>query len=265
MENELYQTPETEIEEEYTAPVEAPAANPVKDLIQKIMGDKKLLTYAGIAVAAVVVLILVISLFKAPNKVSTPLDLQMDLQNAKNYKSYEKAQLKVTNGLADDEMEDIMKILKKSGEYDVEDLKEDFEDGVEDLVDEYGKNYKFYYEIEDKDKIDKDDLKDIEDDLQDSARDSYKDIKDTDEDDIEDLAEMLDIKESDAKKLINILVKYYKGLKSAKVTDGYELEVTYYVDGKELDEPKELREVTIEVYKVDGKWVILDDLDFDLF
>lgn len=264
MENELYQTPETETE--YTTPVEAPAANPVKDLIQKIMGDKKLLmAAAGGVLVLIIALIVIISLAKGPNKVTTPLDLQMDLQNAKNYKSYEKAQLKVTNGLADDEMEDITKILKKSSEYDVEDLKEDFEDGVEDLVDEYGKNYKFYYEIEDKDKIEKDDLKDIEDDLQDSARDSYKDIKDTDEDDIEDLADMLDIKESDAKKLINIMVKYYKGLKSAKITDGYELEVTYYVDGKELDEPKELREVTIEVYKVDGKWVILDDLDFDLF
>ena len=265
MENELYQTPETEVEEEFTTPAETPAEEPAQTPIQKILANKKLLTYAGIAVVAVIALILIISLFKSPNKVTTPLDLEMKVKNAKTYKAYEKAQLKITNGLADDEMEDLMKILKKSDEYDADDMKDDFEDMLEDYQDEYGKNYKFYYEIEDKDKIDKDDLKDIEDDLQDSARDMYDEIKDTDVEDLEDLADAMGLKKADAKKIKSIMEKYYKGLKKAKISAGYELEVTYYVDGKELEEPEELREVTIEVYKVNGRWVTLNNLDIDLF
>ena len=267
MENELYQTPETE--NEVTVPTEAPVEAPVEEVaqspIQKILANKKLLSYAAVAVVAVVAIILVISLFaKGPNKYTTPLDLQMDLKNAKTYKAYEKAQLSQTNGLADDEMEDLMKIMKKSDEYDVDDMKDDIEDMVEDYKDEYGKNYKFYYEIEDKDKLDKDDLKDAEDDLQDNARDMYDEIKDTDVDELEDMMEMLGLKKSDAKKIKSIMESYYKGLKKAKISAGYELEVTFYVDGKELEEPEKLYERTITVYKVNGRWVSLDNLDISL-
>ena len=268
MENELFPTPETE--NEFTVPAEAPAEAPAEEAaqnpIQKILANKKLLAMAGIAVVAVVALILVISLFaKGPNKYTTPLDLEMDLKNAKTYKAYEKAQLGQTNGLADDEMKDLMKIMKKSDEYDVDDMKDDIEDKVEDYKDEYGKNYKFYYEIEDKEKIDKDDLKDIEDELQDEARDMYDEIKDTDVDDLEEMMEMIGLKKSDAKKIKSIMEGFYKDLKKAKVSAGYELEVTYYVDGKELDEPQEMGTRTIEVYKVNGRWVNLDNLDISLF
>ena len=268
MENEIYQTPETENEEFIApaeAPVEAPAEAPAQTPIQKILANKKLLTYAGIAVVAVIALILIISLFKGPNKYTTPLDLEMKVKNAKTYKAYEKAQLSITNGLADDEMADLMKIMKKSDEFDADDQKDEIEDKVEGYEDEYGKNYKFYYEIEDKDKIDKDDLKDIEDDLQDNARDMYDEIKDTDTDDLEDMAEMMGLKKADAKKIKSIMESYYKTLKKAKVSAGYELEVTYYVDGKELEEPEKLSERTITVYKVNGRWVSLDNLDISLF
>ena len=260
MENELYQTPETEVEEELL--VEETAQTP----IQKLLANKKLLVICGAAIALVIILILVLSLGKGSNKATTPLDLEMDIKNAKSYKAYEKAQLNITNGLADDEMEDLTKILKKSEKYDEDDLKDAFEEGVEDLEDTYGKNYKFYYKIVDKDKLSEHDLLNAADDLTDAARDMYNEIKESDADDLEDLAESMDLKKSDAKKLKKITEAFYKKMKDAKVTAGYELEVTYYVDGKELEEPKELNEATIQVYKVNGKWVSLNTLDIeDLF
>ena len=272
MANEYYQTPENG--NEYTAPaeapvqapVQAPAANPAKDLIQKIMGDKKLLiAAAGGIVVLIIALIVIISLIKGPNKYTTPLDLQMDVQNAKTYKAYEKASLSLTNGLADSEMKDLLKIMKKSDEYDAEDEAEDFEEEVEDLIDEYGKNYKFYYEIEDKDKIDKDDLKDAEDELQDEARDMYKQIKNTDLEDLEDSFDEMGLSKSDAKKVKKLMEGFYKDLKEAKISAGYELEVTYYVKGSELDKPEERYETTVYVYKVDGRWVTLNNLKLNLF
>lgn len=264
MENELYQTPETE--NEFTVPeTEAPAEAPAQTPIQKILGNKKLLAIAGIAVVAVVALILIVSLFKGPNKVTTPLDLEMATKNAKTYKAYEKAQLNLSNGLAESEAKDLLKIMKKAEEYDADDMKDAFEEKVEGLEDEYGKNYKYYYKVEDKDKIDKDELKDVEDELQDGARDMYDEIKETETDELEDMAEMMGLKKSDAKKLKNIMEGFYKKMKKAKVTAGYELEVTYFVKGSELDEPEELGEDTIEVYKVNGRWVTLDNLDIGLF
>ena len=267
MENEFFTTPEPE--NEFTvpaeAPVEAPAEEPAKTPIQKILENKKLLVIAGAAVVAVIALILIISLFKGPNKYTTPLDLEMDLENAKTYKAYEKAQLNLSNGLAESEAKDLLKIMKKADDYDEDDMKDMIEEMVEGYEDEYGKNYKFYYEIEDKDKIDKDDLKDIEDELQDNARDMYDEIKDTDVDDLEEYFEEMGLKKSDAKKVKSIMEDFYKGLKKAKISAGYELEVTYLVKGSELDEPEELYTETIEVYKVNGRWVSLDNLDISLF
>ena len=129
---------------------------------------------------------------------------------------------------------------------------------VEEFEDEYGKNYKFYYEIEDKEKIDKDDLKDLQEELRDLADEYYDEVKDIDNDDLEDWADDADLKLSDAKKLKNEAVSLCKKAKKAKITAGYELDVTYYVKGSELDEPEELYEATITVYKVNGKWVSYD-------
>ena len=258
MENENYQIPD--LGSEPTTPNETP----VQALAKKAL-PKKYLLIGGIAVVAIIALILIISLFKGPNKATTPLDLDMAVKNAKSYKAYEKAQLNLSNNLAENEMEDLLKLLKKTDEYDEEELKEDFEEGVEELEDKYGKNYKFYYKIVDKDKLSEHTLLNAADDLTDAARKMYDQIKETDMDDLEDMAESMDLKKSDAKKLKSILEGFYKKMKKAKVTAGYELEVTYYVKGSELDEPKELSKDTIKVYKVNGRWVSLDNLDISMF
>lgn len=274
MENELFPTPETEneftvpAEAPVEAPVEAPAEEAAQSPIQKILANKKLLAMAGIAVVAIVAIILVISLFaKGPNKYTTPLDLEMKVQNAQSYKEYEKAQLKLSNGLANDLAEDALSIMKKNDDYKdyIEEQTDDYKDKVEDLKDEYGKNYKYYYKVEEKEKIEKDDLKDIQDEIRDEFKSLYSETKDVDSDEIEEIADMMDIKKSDVKKLLEAAKSYYKKMKSAKVSAGYELEVTFYVDGKELDEPEELGTETIEVYKVNGRWVTLDNLDISLF
>ena len=258
MENEFYQTPETVAEGEYVAPVaEMPEQPPVKKGLPK----KAII---GVAVVALVV-ILILTFSGGPNKYTTPLDLEMAVENAKTYKAQEKAELNMTNGLAESEMKTLLKIMKKSEEYDADDLKEEVEEMVEDYEDEYGKNYKFYYEIEDKDKLDKDDCKDAQDALRDRFDQMYDELKDVESEDLEELADMLGIKKSDAKKMANTMKDYYKKMKKAKVSAGYELEVTYLVDGKELDEPEELYERTVTVYKVNGRWTTLSDLYLNMF
>ena len=72
---------------------------------------------------------------------------------------------------------------------------------------------------------------------------------------LEDSFDEMGLSKSDAKKVKKIMEGFYKDLKEAKISAGYELEVTYYVKGSELDEPEERYERTINVYKVDGRWV----------
>lgn len=106
---------------------------------------------------------------------------------------------------------DVMKDDLKD-EFDKDDMKE----LKEDMEDALGKNLKISYKISKKEKIDKDDLEDIQDALED---------------------------EYDAKK------------SKTKVTAGYKLTVKYTFKGK--DDSKTTGKMTVPVYKVGGKWCII--------
>ena len=68
-------------------------------------------------------------------------------------------------------------------------------------------------------------------------------------------ADSMGISRSDAKKLAKEVESICSELKKAKVTAGYELELTIKVKGSELDEPEE-EELTICVYKINGRWFL---------
>lgn len=245
MANEYYQNPEAG--SEYSAPApEMPMEAPKKS-------KKKLFIALGaVAVVAIVAVVLIFFVFGGgANKYTTPLDIEMEQLNAQTYKAYKSASLKVSNGLFDSELKDAYNLMIE----DEDELEDEYKDKVEDLKDEYGKNYKFYYEIEDKEKIEKDDLKDLQEEIRDSAEEALEEIADTD---VEDIADMMGLSKSDAKKYVSITEKVMKTMKSAKISDGYELEVVVYVDGKELDEPEEYRSYTVSVYKINGRWVTED-------
>lgn len=238
---------------QYTAPApempyqQAPAKKSKKGLW---------IALGAVAVAAIVAVVLIFFVFGGGSggKYTTPLDLWMDIENAKTFKAYQAASVKVTNGLFDDEMKTIQDLEQKSDYADDGDW---FEEQVEEYEDEYGSDYKFYYEVDEKEKLDSDDLKDLQEELRDDAEATLEEIEDTDP---EDLADQLGLSEKDAEKYIDVNAAVYKVLKSAKITEGYELEVTIYAKGKELDEPEEIEECTITVVKVNGKWVDLDDI-----
>jgi len=263
MENEFFENEEAEQTTPVApAPEEQPAYIPVAPAPQKPKLNKKLLIpiIAGVAVVAVVLAIVLFA--GGGGSYKTPLDLQMNALNAKTYDKYIDASTKASNGLLDDAMKDYYDILRKTEMLDY--MEEFYEDKVDSYEDAYGKNYKFYYEVEDKDNLSKNDLKEAKEDLKnlaDSLKHSIDEAKENDDDDWEDDAEDMGVSVAQAKKLLKAMESMYKALKSPKVSEGYALEVTIYVKGSELDEPEEYRSTTVNVYKVNGKWVSLDNLN----
>jgi len=249
------------------AVVEAVPAVEVKpNLIQKIVGffkkdTKKALIFSGIALAALVVVILLIVLVVdlITNTYKTPVKLMEKYANKQSYYDMYDTQAELSNGFLTSEYKAMAKIYKSTDEYKegLADKKEDFEDNIAELKEKYGSNYKYTYKITDKEKLDKDDLKDYRDNLRNMADMYEKQIensKDYDADDWADIADNMGISKANAKKYYKILEKVRKKYATAKVTDGYKLEVTVTLTGSELDEPIESeREIT--VYKVNGRWI----------
>lgn len=216
---------------------------------------------AGLAglIAVIVAICLIVGVLC--NNYKTPVKTMEKLANMQKYSSKEDISIKLLNGFCEDEFENIFKIYKQSEDFEDnnEDAKDDFADKIEELEDEYGKNYKYTYKITDKEKLEKDDLRDFRDNLRNAAdmiESMIEEAEDYDSDEWEELADEmgLDGKKSKAKDVFEYLEKIRKNLKKAKVTAGYELEVTVILTGSELDEPEE-EEITITVYKVDGRWI----------
>lgn len=241
MENNTY-------ENEFVPETEAPKA-PAKGN----GAGKKNLILAAVAVVAVVAIIVVLSLLG--NTYKTPLKAAEKLLNMKSVEKIINNVPSVLNGFGEKEAKTIIKIAKKSEQYEdlIEDAEDSYADTVEDMKDEYGKNYKITLKVDEKEKLEKDDLKEFRNQLRDVAEYGEM-LDDLDSDDYEDLADELGVKKSDIKKAVEELKNFCKDCKSAKVTAGYELSVIMSLNGSELDEPEET-DMTIRVFKVDGRWV----------
>lgn len=155
---------------------------------------------------------------------------------------------------------DIVKILQKSDDMKdmLESIEDSFKDEYKDLKDTYGKDFKVKIKIEDKEKIDEDDLEEIQDQLREageSVLESMEEAEDYDKDDWEDMADESGLKVADCKSLYKSVKALGQKLEKAKVTDGYEIEATVSISGKEDDDEID---VTLHVYKVNGKWICLE-------
>lgn len=231
--------------------------------IKKIFNEhKNKLIVAAAAVVAVIALVIVLSILG--NSYKTPIELMEKQANNKKFSAMVDASTATLNGFAEKEVKAVLNIMKKSDSYKdmMEDQEDYFEDNIEDMIDEYGKNYKYTYKIVDKEELEKDDLRDFRDELRyiaDMCEDLEDEIDDYDSDDWEDLADDLEISKADVKELAKKILEIGKICKKAKVTAGYELTVETYLSGSELDEPEE-GEMTICVYKVDGRWIAYDGL-----
>lgn len=121
-----------------------------------------------IALAAILVLIVVVSIFA--NAYKAPIKRLIDIEY------YGKSQ-KIEKMIPDEYLE----YLEEEHERDIDDIideaKEDWEDAEETLEDQYGKNYKVSYKILYKGKLSKDEIEDVRDSLKDRYNISKSSVK----------------------------------------------------------------------------------------
>lgn len=234
---------------EGAAPVmpQAPAMQqPAGNALNK---NGKLIGIVAGGVAAVVI-IAVILLKVMGGGYTKPLDKACKLINSRSTKieSYVDA---VCPKFMANAYKNGVSILKEVDEFD--ESMDELEDGIKDsfdyVKDNYGSNFKVKYEILDKEKLSKSELKKI--------KNSYKDLRDTleyFEDGGKYYSEVEDELNSSALKKYDKLVKDLSSdLKEIKVTEGYRLEVNMIITGKE-DEDEE--EMEFNVIKVNNKWCV---------
>lgn len=221
-------------------------------------GNKKVVMGA-VAAVAVLAVIIVIALFSAVfgKSEKTPLN---NIEKIANKKPTDVDAIveDVAPSFLSEAYLDAVKVIKKNDNYKelVNDIYEEsektlgdsWEDLNEELEDEYGKKVKFSYTIEDKKKIEKEDLETIAKLYQEAGQ-----FKDELTEVIEVLAEATELEDKEVKELVKIVEKLSKEFEKFKITKGYELEVEVKVEGKEDDHDEK---IDVVVVKANGEWMI---------
>lgn len=225
----------------------------------KSLSWKKIAVIAGIVIVLAAVIALLCVLIFGSSR-TTPLAVMEKYANAKQIK-LETVVKDMLGGIEGNNTAKIVKIARSSEEFKdrIEELEETSADTYEDNQDEYGKNFKIRYknDKEVEEKIDKDDLKDYRSNIRelgDKYYDLGKALGKVKSADLKDLADDLDMSTKDLKACIDCLKTIGQKLKSADVSEGYDLEYFIIITGSELDEPDE-DDGELTVLKVNGKWV----------
>ena len=227
-----------------------------KGLWEKIKAlPKKIWIFAGAGLAVLIAAIVLLSMLG--NTYKTPVNLMEDAANTNKASKVLDSYIAMLNGFCEDECDDIFDLLKKTEAY--EDLLEDFEDRIEESKERYGSNYKIKYKIVDKEELEREQRKIAQSAIRSRGEHMLEDLEDMDSDDYADLADELDITKTQARKLVKYEKEIAKTLKKAKIEEGYKLTVEVTTTGRELDEPI-TREMTVYVYKIDGRWVSTEAL-----
>lgn len=236
------------------------AATPFVEKLKSV--NKKV--WIAIAAAVVVLIAAIIVIGALNNTYSTPVKLMISDMNSRKAPKSLSSDLYLLNGFMESEYEAIFDIIEKADEADrmLERMQDNFEESVESLEDKYGENYKYSYTVDEKEELEKSDLRAVRENLRNAADNLEEMIEETEEwdsDDWEDAADEIGLTKSQMKNLVKAMEDLKKVLDKAEVTEGYELSVLITINGDELDEPEET-ERTIEVYKIDGRWVSLSNL-----
>lgn len=185
--------------------------------------------------------------FKLINKQSTDMDSYLDCFLPK---------------FAGDTYSDLHDLAAKvmpeqTAEYDKE-LIYLFEDSYSDIEDEYGKKYEVSYEIRDKEKLSKSDLKDLEDIYEELYDEINYDCDFSNESYYDDFADMLkadgiEASDKDKRSMQKILENFMKEFKDIKIQAGYEVEVKVTIEGADS---RDSEKFDLKIIKVNGRWII---------
>lgn len=164
------------------------------------------------------------------------------------------------NGFAKKEVQDILALLKQGSEYAayLEEEKSRNEIAREMNERDIGSDWEMYLEVVGEEKLGKEDLEAYTEELNRIAEiiDRLQE-ESADWDDAQWLAfgEKWGLRETQSRKLVQLLAAYGKKLKSAKVSDGYALETRLTWNGEKLKKPFEGEILVERVYEVDGRWI----------
>lgn len=218
-------------------------------------------------IIAVVVAMLIgggLSLYdRLTNTYKTPLDRYMDYMNSRSYSLNE--EIAVFNGFAEAEFK-LFELCNRISKDYWKEREDDFADDVKSRKATYGNNYKYSYDILDKDKLNRKELDEFKNYLQYYAvilKTIIEYTADFDSKDWENFADSSNLFVFQAKLYVLATNALYQELKDAEITEGYEIKSNFIIDGSNLDEPKE-QEKTMFVYKIDGRWVISELLEIQL-
>lgn len=225
--------------------------------LEKIGQKRK---YIGIGAAAVALAaVTALALYLAGNTYRTPIRVMEKNANTKEFSFRYHFRLDHLNGLMAEESKEIIAILEESDEFSdlIEDLEDIFIDSIDDMKDEYGDNYKYTYKILEKEELNRKEIRKFRDELRDLS-DAIERLEEEydyiDSDEWKDMADEVGLSKSQLKNLFRQIFSMGKICQNAEVSEGYELTVLVTLTGRELDEPEE-DEITVCVYKVDGRWI----------
>ena len=146
---------------------------------------------------------------------------------------------------------------EQTAEYDKE-LVYLFQDSYSDIEDAFGKKYKVSYEIRDKEKLSKSDLRDLED-IYENLYDTINNSNDfSDEAYYDDFADGLkadgiEASDKDKRSMQKIMEGFMKDLKNLKIQAGYEVEVKITIEGADS---RESEKFDLKIIKVNGRWIM---------
>ncbi len=209
-----------------------------------------------VAVIAIITIIATVGVLVFGENKSTPIKEVVNIAN-KQETDPDKIIDKVGPKFLTDAYFELVKVLKKSEYSDyVEDIYEEAEGALEDvwddvteeMEDEYGKNIKYSFKV--------DDYEELDEDILDAVVDFYQVIggyKSEVMDIVELVTDSSELEKDEVKKVNKIIEGVLDELDNLKISKAYVLELEVTVEGKDDDESTDVKVV---VAKVNGEWII---------
>lgn len=160
---------------------------------------------------------------------------------------------------ASDEYQDIVDIVREidTANDELSNVEESIEDGYDNLEDNFGRNAKISYKIIEEEKMNKSQLRRVEDTYEDYSEKHLTNfinhINDHSNSDKRDLANRYDLSKKEVDEIIESANEIYEGLENPDITEGYNLALELSVNGSR-DDYKEIYDV--RVIKMNGDWMI---------